>query len=72
MRNLPNIEASAFRKGEYVGYADGVWLVRKSNSSFGTWSARKRDDNQAPLLFAFRLSDLSDKLAKHAAERARA
>lgn len=30
MRNYTNIEKSAFRKGEYVGYACGlVWNIRK-------------------------------------------
>lgn len=33
MQNLPNIEPSAFRKGEYVGYAaGGVWRIRKFSS----------------------------------------
>lgn len=26
---LHNIEKSGFRKGEYVGYANGVWRIRK-------------------------------------------
>jgi hypothetical protein len=59
---MHNIEKSAFRRGEYVGYAHGVWIIRKSNSSYGTWSARHRDDIKRPTLFAFRLSDLSAKL----------
>lgn len=37
-----NIEASAFRRGEYVGYApDGVWRVRRRAA--GGWSAAHRD-----------------------------
>jgi len=66
MRNLPNIEKSAFRKGEYVGYSNGVWLIRKTNSSYGNWSARHRDSNRAPLLFAFTLEELSRKLTDFA------
>ncbi len=32
MRYLHNIEKSGFRKGEYVGYSDGVWrIVKVSN-----------------------------------------
>ena len=32
MRSLHNIEKSGFRKGEYVGYFDGVWrIVKVSN-----------------------------------------
>lgn len=68
-----NIEKSAFRRGEYVGYAAGVvWRITKSRSSFGTWHAAPmtRSGNQQldnTNLFAFRLSDMSDKLAKVAA-----
>lgn len=51
MRNLPNIEPSAFRPGEYVGYARGVWQITRANSSFGSWAARHRDDPRAPILF---------------------
>ena len=30
MRNLQNIEKSAFRRGEYTGYAAGlVWYIRR-------------------------------------------
>jgi hypothetical protein len=69
MRDLPNIEKSAFRRGEYVGYAKGVWQIRKTNSTFGNWSARHRDDLNQPVLFAFRLSDLSEKLATIAGDK---
>lgn len=34
------IEKSAFRSGEYVGYCDGAWSVRKVAS--GLWEARKQ------------------------------
>jgi hypothetical protein len=36
MKNYHNIEPSAFRRGEYVGYADGAWRIRKEN---GQWLA---------------------------------
>jgi hypothetical protein len=62
MQKLTNIEKSTFRKGEYVGYANGVWRITKSNSSFGSWAAR-RQDGQGVTLFAFRLSDMSVKLS---------
>ena len=62
MQNLPNIEPSKFRKGEYVGYACGVWHITKSTSSFGKWCARHRDNQRMPTLFAFSLRDLSRKL----------
>lgn len=67
MKNLTNIEKSAFKKGEYVGYGHGVWHITKSNSSYGTWAARHRDDNRAPILFAFSLKKLSTKLSAYAA-----
>ncbi len=61
MRNLHNIEKSAFRKGEYVGYANGVWHISKSNSSSGTWFARRVDDPNIQM-FAFGLEAMSRKL----------
>ncbi len=67
MKNLINIEKSAFRRGEYVGYADGVWNITKSNSSFGNWIARHRDRSNKPAVFAFTLEDMSAKLERYAA-----
>ena len=66
MKNLVNIEKSAFHKGEYVGYSNGVWLIRKTNSSYGNWSARHRDSNRAPLLFDWTLEGLSKQLTNFA------
>lgn len=67
MKNYPNIEKSAFRRGEYVGYANGkVFHVSKSNSSFGNWFAHNRD-NYNEQIFAYGLASLSDKLSKVAA-----
>jgi hypothetical protein len=62
MKYLPNIEKSKFHKGEYIGYANGVWLIRKTNSSYGNWSARFRDDTRVPLIFGFTLIEISKKL----------
>jgi len=65
MQGMPsciNIERSAFRKGEYVGYAHGVWTITKTNSTYGNWIARDRDGNR-PAIYAFRLAELSDKLS---------
>lgn len=42
MKHLTNIEKSAFRKGEYVGYSDGVWAIRSADSFQGKWEAAKR------------------------------
>jgi hypothetical protein len=60
--NYPNIEKSAFRKGQYVGYCDGkIYHISKSNSSFGTWFAYNRDDYNDQI-FAFGLAAMSEKL----------
>lgn len=29
MKNFHNIEPSGFRKGEYIGYAHGVWRITR-------------------------------------------
>ena len=71
MKNLDNVEKSGFHKGEYIGYGAGlVWRITKSNSSFGTWCARPLEHTCGgdmrlvnTLLYAFRLSDMSEKLA---------
>lgn len=63
MRNLPNIEKSAFRRGEYVGYSRGVWRVFRTRA--GSWTAVKRDDDlRAPILCAPTLADISALLTK--------
>lgn len=38
MHDLHNIEKSAFRKGKYVGYADGAWRITRS---WGGWLCSK-------------------------------
>lgn len=66
MKNYPNIEKSAFRKGEYVGYCEGkVYHIRKTNSSFGNWFAHNRD-NYNDQVFAFGLASMSQKLQQRA------
>jgi hypothetical protein len=63
MKSYPNIDKSAFRKGEYVGYANGkVFHIRKSKASSGNWQAVNRD-NPSEQLFTYGLLDMSDKLA---------
>jgi hypothetical protein len=67
MKNYPNIEKSAFRKGEYVGYCEGrIYRISKTNSSFGTWAAHNRD-NYNDQLFAFGLDSMSQKLQQKGA-----
>ena len=66
MKSYPNIEKSAFRKGEYVGYAEGkVYRITRSNSSFGDWHAHDRD-NWNDQIFAFGLASMSEKLKEKA------
>jgi hypothetical protein len=63
MKSYPNIDKSAFRKGEYVGYANGkVFHITKSKASSGNWHAVNRD-NPSEQLFTYGLLAMSDKLA---------
>jgi len=76
MATLPyNIEKSAFRKGEYVGYAAGyVFRVVKSNSSFGNWQAQLARYNPVNprlsnrIFYGFTLAQLSERLDDFARE----
>lgn len=68
MKSFTNIEKSAFRKGEYVGYSGSkVYHISKSNSSFGNWFAHNRD-NWNDQIFAFGLESMSKKLQEKAAQ----
>lgn len=61
---MHNIEKSAFRHGQYVGYGGGkVWRISKSNSSFGNWFAHNQDDFNEKL-YAMKLKEMSEKLAE--------
>jgi len=66
MKNLHNIEPSAFKHGVYVGYALGtVWTITGSNSSYGKWLAIPRQCDEATKhhrLYAFTLEQMSSKL----------
>ncbi len=63
MKKLPNIEKSLLRKGEYLGHACGVWLIKRTNSTYGNWIARHRDDPRRPIIYAFTLDEMSKKLS---------
>lgn len=65
MKSYLNIEKSAFRKGEYVGYSwEGkVFRIRKSDISPRVWFAFNRD-NPSEQLFAFGLDSMSEKLSR--------
>ncbi len=68
MRYLSNIEKSAFRRGEYVGYADGAWRVEKEASG---WRASKlvpmsrSIDFDVPSISAPTLEHLSARLTEY-------
>ena len=57
MKNLLNIEKSAFRKGEYVGHADGVWRITKYNAT--TWRAWNTHHADNVVLYAETLAEMS-------------
>lgn len=68
-----NIERSGFRRGEYVGYAHGVWHIRRINGR--QWEAifpciRSADScirsaDYRPAIVARTLRDLSTRLAAY-------
>ena len=63
MKNLHNIEKSAFRKGEYIGYAKGkVWHITKTNSTYANWRAICAEADMFETVYAYRLEEMSDKL----------
>jgi hypothetical protein len=63
MKNYPNIERSAYRPGEYVGYANGFWVIRKSNGSYGNWVAYRQDAKVTDRpIYTYTLAQMSQKL----------
>ena len=69
MRDYSNIEKSALHKGEYIGYGDGVWLIKKTNSTYGNWVAvRQYAPRTERAIYAYRLSEMSQKLSERAAQ----
>jgi hypothetical protein len=62
-----NIDKSAFRRGQYVGYSGTlVWRIEKSNSSFGRWFARNDSSDlrtAATFLYGWTLDEIANKLA---------
>jgi hypothetical protein len=57
-KSMHNIERSEFKRGEYVGYADGVWRIAKGGQG---WSATHRE-NKHPSHSARTLEEISDYL----------
>lgn len=66
MKNLCNIEKSAFRRGEYVGYANGAWKIYRNGGR--KWYAEHRT-KVAPFLSASTLAEMSDLLLLYNRQR---
>lgn len=62
MRNLPNIEKSAFRKGEYVGHCKGAQLIRKGGEGWETYRLGSISQGEFVRVTARTLAELSIKL----------
>ncbi len=60
MEWLSNIEKSAFRKGEYVGYGHGVWRIKRGGAGWRASSATIKPYS----ITAKTLRDLSPMLTK--------
>lgn len=66
MKFYANIEKSAFRKGEYVGYGDQVYRIRKSGTLKGFWECRGECSK------SYFVAEGLDKVSKQLMERAEA
>lgn len=67
MQDLPNIEKSAFRPGQYVGYAAGVWYIAHygNKGALNYWRATRTLDGKT--IYGPTLAHLSTVLTKIAA-----
>lgn len=64
MMNHHNIDKSAFRKGEYVGYCHGVWRIWRDGK---VWQANSRTIMGCPAgrtVYGRTLEDISRELAE--------
>ena len=62
MKDLPNIERSAFKRGQYVGYGAGTWRIFRSGDH---WCAVRRPHG---FLTASTLADMSQRISQFAME----
>lgn len=60
----PNIDKSAFKRGEYVGYADGVWRIAK----YGKGYRAAHRENKYPVIIQDTLKEISARLDAIASE----
>lgn len=64
MRSLPNIDKSAFRRGEYVGYGAGhVWRIRQTQFGGWKWAAHVPKDDTRATVYGDTLAMVSRQLA---------
>lgn len=63
MNSLWNIERSAFRRGEYVGYCNGAQRIRRVNGGWQTYALASSAGKFMPM-FGRTLAELSRKMAK--------
>lgn len=64
MKNLPNIDKSAFRRGEYVGYGQGeVWRIHRTGFPYDKWVATAHNNEHKPAVYAPTLTELSRKIS---------
>lgn len=61
MQSLHNVDKS-FRKGEYIGYAHGVWHIKRIGQNQRSWRARHRDDAAREPIYSNTLAGISAKL----------
>jgi len=66
--SYPNIDKSAFRRGEYVGYANGNWIIRSTGNG---WRAIHRDNRAAPFITGETLGEISQQLEAYALSAAK-
>jgi len=62
MKYYSNIEKSAFRKGEYVGYCQGAQRIRRAAGGWQTYALGSTAGQFVPL-HAPTLEELNEKLA---------
>lgn len=65
MKNLPNIEASAYRRAEYVGYGYGIWRVHRYSTGNKRWRAKHIAHETAPVLYGPTLANLSVQIERY-------
>ena len=64
MRTFPNIERSAFRRGQFVGYSCSMpWRIYPARSPRGGWAACPADGSQ-PFVYELTLAAVSARLER--------